>query len=70
MEQRTLYSELKQRIRAVFGTQAKFATAMGLNPATVSAKLNGRSDFSREEIEKTCGLLHVSLEEAHLYFFS
>lgn len=66
----TTFSALKKRIRAIYGTQAHFAHALGINPATLNARLTGRRDFTREEIEKACALLLIPLAEAHLYFFS
>ena len=35
------YSKLRGKIKEVFGTQAKFAKAMGMSTVTLSAKLNG-----------------------------
>ena len=34
------YSKLRGKIKEVFGTQAKFAKAMGMSTVTLSAKLN------------------------------
>lgn len=63
------YSKLRGRIREVFGTQEKFAEAMGMNTATVSAKLNGKSEWTRAEMEKACVVLKIHVEEMHIYFF-
>lgn len=63
------YSKLRGKIREVFGTQDAFAVAMGMNTATLSSKLNGRTDWSRAEMELACTLLHIPLEEMHIYFF-
>ena len=64
------YFKLRGAIREKFGTQEAFAAAMGMDPSTLSAKLNGRSEWDRAEIEKACTLLGVPLERAHEYFFS
>lgn len=63
------YSKLRGKIKEVFGTQDAFAAAMGMNPATLSAKLNNRLDWSRAEMELACTLLGISLMEMHIYFF-
>ena len=63
------YSKLRGKIREVFGTQEAFAEAMGVNVATVSAKLNGRSEWSRCEMEKACVILGIPMCEMHIYFF-
>lgn len=63
------YAALRGKIREKFGTQEAFAVAMGMNPATLSAKLTGKTEWTRAEIEKACNLLGIALEDAHLYFF-
>ena len=64
------YDKLKGRIIEVFGTQLAFAEAMGMNPASLSAKLNNKTPWKREEIEKACELLSIPFEQVHLYFFT
>lgn len=64
------YAKLRGKIKEVFGTQEAFADAMNMNSATLSAKLNNKSDWLREEIEKACMLLHIPLKELHEYFFA
>ena len=63
------YAKLRGKIREVFGTETAFAAAIGMNPASLSAKLGNKSPWKREEIEKACGLLKIPIEEVHLYFF-
>ena len=64
------YAKLRGKIREVFGTQDAFATAIGMNNATLSKKLNNKVDWTREEIEKACMLLCVPANELHEYFFA
>ena len=64
------YAKLLGKIREVFGTNAAFAAAMDMDSSTLSAKLNGKSPWKREEIEKACDLLNIPIEEVHLYFFT
>lgn len=63
------YAKLRGKIREAFGTQEAFALAMGLNAATISGKLNGKSDWTRHEIELACTLLHIPMDEMYSYFF-
>lgn len=63
------YDMLRGKIREVFKTETAFAAAMGMNPATLSAKLNNITPWKREEIEKACELLGIPIEQVHLYFF-
>lgn len=64
------YSKLRGKIREVFGTQEAFAIALGINAATISGKLNGKTNWTREEMENACEALHIPLEEMHKYFFT
>ena len=64
------YAKLRGRIREKFGTQAKFAEALGVSPVTVSRKLTGNVPFSSEDIEKWCKLLEIPIKDAGLYFFA
>lgn len=63
------YNKLRGKIREVFGTQEAFAAAMDMNAATISGKLNGKSDWTRAEMELACSLLGISVLEMHSYFF-
>lgn len=63
------YAKLRGRIRELCGTQEAFAEAMGMNTATVSGKLNGKSDWSKKEMELACSILRIPLSEVHRYFF-
>lgn len=46
------YSKLRGKIREVFGTQESFAVAMKMSTVTLSAKLNGRVDWTQAELER------------------
>ena len=63
------FSKLRGKIREVFGLQSEFARAMDKDPSTISAKLSGTSEWTRNEMVQACGLLGIPLEDAHLYFF-
>ena len=64
------YAKLRGRIRENFGTQDKFAEAMGMNKSTLSQKLNARVEWSRLEVEKACQLLDIDMSEIGAYFFT
>lgn len=63
------YAKLRGRIREICGTQEKFADAIALDPSSVSAKLNGKSEWTRQQIEDACHVLQIQLEEVSDYFF-
>jgi hypothetical protein len=64
------YRKLKGKIKEVFNTRSAFAAALNLDPATLSYKLNNKSEWTSGEIAKACELLNIPLIEAHLYFFT
>ena len=64
------YSKLKGRITEIFGTREAFANAMDIDPSSLSAKLNNKTTWKREDIELACELLHIPIEQVHLYFFT
>lgn len=63
------YSKLRGKIREVFGINENFAKAMKMDLSSLSAKLNNKSPWKREEIETACELLHIPIEDVYLYFF-
>lgn len=63
------YSKLKGRIKEVFDTQEAFAEAMGMSYTAINQRLNGVVEWKTSDICKACELLHIPLDEAHLYFF-
>ena len=64
------YSKLLGRIREYGFTQESLAKRIKINPQTLSWKLNNKSAFTTEEIDKICKLLDISLEEIGVYFFT
>lgn len=62
------FAKLRGRIREKFGTQAAFALAMGMHPATLSQKLRKITDWTRAEIEKAVRLLDIPAEEIAAHF--
>jgi len=64
------YSKLVGKITEVFGTQLRFAEAMGLSERTISLKLNSKVEWKQREMTKACGLLGISVVEIPAYFFA
>ena len=63
------YRKLRGKIKEVFGTLKAFAEAMDMDTASISMRLSDRIAWKREEIEKSCKVLHIPIEEVYLYFF-
>ena len=63
------YSNLLAAIILEYGSRTKFAKAMDMSPASLVSKLNSKSAFTQNEIEKACGLLNINYEEIPMYFF-
>ena len=64
------YSKLLGKIKEVYGTQEAFAEAMGVSLSAINLRLNGKVEWKAPDIAKACALLHIPLEDAHLYFFT
>lgn len=65
-----MYNMLKGRIVQKFGTQGSFAEHIGKTEQTITAKINGRSQFSQEDIIEWCNALDIESEEIGEYFFT
>lgn len=64
------FSELKGKIRAVFGTQDNMAKAMGMSRSALNQRLVGLTDWKPKEIITACKLLKIPVDEAHLFFLT
>ena len=64
------FAKLRGRIKEKFGTESRFAEALGLSLISVSKKLTGRAGFSKKDIEKWCTALDIPIEEIGSYFFA
>ncbi|EFR42922.1 DUF739 family protein [Dialister micraerophilus] len=64
------YSKLKGKIKERYGTQAKFAEALGLSERSMSLKLTGKLPFDQKEIDNSLALLDISKNEIGEYFFA
>lgn len=63
------YNKLRGKIIEKFGTQGRFAKAMGVSERTLSLKLNNRIFFSQDEITIISELLKIKSSEIQVYFF-
>lgn len=64
------YSKLRGKIKEVFGTQDRFADAIGLGRVSVSQRLNNQLEFSQQEMFKSAEVLGFSRAEIPAYFFT
>jgi hypothetical protein len=64
------YAKLRGKIVEVYGTNKEFSKAVDIERSSLSAKLNNKAPWKREEIERACILLNIPIEEVHLYFFT
>ncbi len=64
------YDKLNGRIVEICKTKKKFAELMGFSNATISAKLNNKSEFTQPEIFKAVEILNLDLADIPLYFFN
>lgn len=62
--------ELKGRIIQKYGSQGRFAKHLGKTEQTVTAKLNGRSQFSQDDILDWCIALDIVADDVGRYFFA
>jgi transcriptional regulator with XRE-family HTH domain len=63
------YARLRGRIIEKYGSYSKFASRVNTSTQTVSAKLNGKSQFYPEDIYNWSEVLGLSLSETSAYFF-
>lgn len=63
------YAKLKGRIVEKYGTQGRFAEALGVNQMTVSRKLNGENAFTRNDMLIWAQLLAIERTDIGSYFF-
>ncbi len=64
------YSKLRGLIRERFGTQAKFAEALGISHTTLQTRLRNETYFNQEEIRRANQLFGIDdpLESDKIFF--
>jgi len=63
------FRRLNGRIVEVYGSRKKFAIAMGMSPAVLSARLLGHTSFLPGEVWYASILLRIKKEEIGDFFF-
>lgn len=64
------YNKLRGKIVEIFGSQKEFSKRIGLSEQSITAKLNGRSEFSQNDIINWSDALRIALDEIGTYFFN
>jgi len=64
------YSKLLGKIKERYGTQNKFAEAMGIGRTALSCKINNKAQFSQTEIKEARFLLGLKENDILEYFFN
>lgn len=64
-----MFNKLKGKILEQRLTYEQVADAIGINKVTLWRKLNGRSDWTRHEMEDICTVLGIDSDDINLYFF-
>lgn len=64
------YRKLNGRIVEKLGTKKEFAKKIGKSRSSVIQKLNNSTNFSQNEIIKSCEVLEISPNEIPIYFFT
>lgn len=64
------YSKLRGRIREIYGTQEKFADAMRISNTSISAKLNGKVEWTQDEMLAAAQCLDYRYDEIPMVFFT
>lgn len=64
------YSKLRGKIREVFGTEAIFAEKLQMSKGTLSFKLNGKAEWTNQEMVKATKLLGEPIAEINTLFFT
>lgn len=63
------YRKLRGRIVEKYDSQRNFAKAVDLSDNSMSKKMTGKVEFSREDIRLWCDLLDIRQDEIGEYFF-
>jgi DNA-binding XRE family transcriptional regulator len=64
------YSKLRGRIKEIYSTQDAFAEAIGIGRVSLSQRLNGKLEFTNNEIQNACEVLNIETKDIYLYFFA
>lgn len=68
--QKYKYNKLRGKIVEVYGSQKAFAKAFGIAENSMCLKLQGKTQFTQEDIEKAADLLDIARVDYGNYFFA
>ena len=63
------FGRVREEIKKKYGKLENFPAVSGIKHCSLSRKLNGKAEFTREEIARCCELLDIPAEKIHEYFF-
>lgn len=63
------YAKLRGKIVEKYGTQERFASAIGLSNTTVTKKLTGNVQFTQTDIIKWSAALGIALKDVGAFYF-
>lgn len=63
------YDKLRGRIVEKYGSQEKFAEAVGISTNSLSKKMTGKTGFSQKDIVTWSGMLDINKSDYSEYFF-
>lgn len=64
------YSKIRARTAELGTTDKAVAAAAKMTPSTYSLKMQGKSEFTQEQIRDICDYLRVSYADIPQYFFT
>lgn len=63
------YSKLTGLIKECYGTQERFAQAIGMGRVSFSQRINNKMEFRQSEIRTVMDVLEIPRESLEAYFF-
>lgn len=64
-----IHNKLKGRIIEILGSNTAFIKKMEISNASFYSKINGKREFTDEEIYKACKILRIEPTDVYEYFF-
>ena len=64
------YNKLRGKIREMYGSEREFADNIGMSNVALSAKLNGKTRFSQDDIYDFSKSLNIIGDDIGIYFFA
>lgn len=64
------YNKLIGRMVEIYGSRSKAAEAFGISRSAMSLKLNGKTQFSQEDMRRACKVFRFPAQDIPTYFFA